>query len=318
MGSAPVSANLGWVLPKSLALNSLKIIAALKALGEVQVYGPSTEAEVVARLRGVNILIGNPYDMQMNANLFASSAALKLVVVTITGLDLVDMEAANRAHVQVVNSPDYSTEAVAEQTFALMLAAIRHIPKGDAAVRKGQFAVLPIDNTLVGTELAGKTLGVVGLGRIGTRVAEIARAFGMKVIGWDRKDKNVDGVTQVPLEQLLSQSDVVSLNLALTRETTRILSAARLQLMKPTAVVVNTAPGELIDEEALFSELRDGKIAAAGLDILTAQNASNPLLGLANVVLAPHSAYHSRESRVRCADSVLNTVQAFVQHPRQQ
>ena len=171
------------------------------------------------------------------------------------------------------------------------------------------------DEKLMGFELSGKTLGVIGLGRIGTRVAEIARAFGMKTIAWDRRTKSVDGVTQVTLEELLAQSDVVSLHLALSKETAGILTPARLRLMKPTAVLVNTARGELIDEQALYSALHEGRLAAAGLDTVSGTEPSNPLLKLNNVVLSPHVAYHSRESQARCAESVVQAVRAYIESP---
>jgi phosphoglycerate dehydrogenase-like enzyme len=271
-----------------------------------------SEGASLERLQGAEIAIANPYVTPLNHQVLDSAAALKLVVLTITGFDRVDMDTASLKGIRVVNSPDYSTEAVAEDAFALMLAAIRHIPKGDAAVRRGQLMVSPGDETLVGFELAGKTLGVVGLGRIGTRVAEIARGFGMRILAWDRSDKHVDGVVQVPLEQLLSQSDVVSLHLALTKDTADILSASRLRLMKPTAVLVNTARGELVDSGALYDALREGRLAAAGLDVIDGSDASKPLLTLDNVVLSPHAAYHSRESRLRCAESVVQAVRTYV------
>ena len=217
----------------------------------------------------------------------------------------------NLRHCGVANVPGYSTEAVAEHTFALMLAVIRRIPAADAAVRHGQFATREGDSSF-GFDLAGKTLGIVGLGRIGTRVAEIARGFGMKVLAWDRGTKIVDGVTQVALEQLLAQSDIVSLHLPLASDTENFLSAARLRLMKPTAVLINTARGKLVDEHALYEALRSGVIAGAGLDVLSEMDTSNPLLTLPNVVFSPHSAYNTRESSRTRGDFIVATVRAFV------
>ena len=285
----------------------------LRSLGSVSVADDVPgEPEAIERIRGQTIVIANPYRVPLTRPVFAAADSLKLVVLTITGFDRVDLDAASARGVRVVNMPDYSTEAVAEHTFALMLAAVRHIPQADAAVRHGQFATAPPEDGLLGFELAGRTLGVVGLGRIGLRVAQIAQGFGMRTIAWDRSDKGVAGVPQVPLEQLLAQSDVVTLHVALTKETAGLLSASRLRLMKPAGVLVNTARAELIDEGALYEALRGGRLAAAGLDLVGVQDASNPLLRLDNVVLSPHSAYHTRESRVRCAAAVVAAVRGYL------
>jgi phosphoglycerate dehydrogenase-like enzyme len=286
----------------------------LRTLGSVAVLDRRSfnEGEAIEMLRGVTIAIANPYVLPLTQPVLENADSLKLVVLPITGFDRIDLDTASRKGIKVVNSPDYSLEAVAEDAVALMLAVSRHIPEADAAVRQGQLMTPPPENKLVGFELSGKTLGVVGLGRIGARVAEIARGFGMKTIAWDRNPKNVEGVTQVPLEELLAQSDVISLHLALTKDTAGILTAARLRLMKPTAVLINTARAELVDEPALYSALQEGRLAAAGLDVVSSAEPSNPLLKLNNVVLSPHLGFHSRESRTRCADSVVQAVQAYV------
>lgn len=291
-------------------------IELLRSLAPVTVenHRRPSESQTVELLKGATVAIVNPYVVPLTRPVFEGADSLQLVVLPITGFDKVDLDAAGRKHVRVINSPDYSLEAVAEDTIALLLAAVRHVPEADSAVREGQFMTSPPDQKLLGFELSGKTLGVIGLGRIGIRVAEIARVgFGMKTIAWDRKTKSVDGVTQVSLEELLAQSDVVSLHLALSDETTGILTAARLRLMKPTAVLVNTARGELIDEPALYSALQEGRLAAAGLDTITEMAPSNPLLKLHNVVLGPHAAYHSRESQLRCAESVIQAVRTYIE-----
>ncbi|HTY48272.1 MAG TPA: NAD(P)-dependent oxidoreductase [Steroidobacteraceae bacterium] len=285
----------------------------LRSLGSVSVFdGTFDERGTIERIRGQTIVIANPYGVALTQPVFAAADSLKLLVLTITGFDRVDLDAANERGIRVLNTPDYSTEAVAEHTFALMLGVIRHIPQADAAVRHGQFGTPALEGKLLGVELAGRTLGVVGLGRIGTRVAEIARGFGMRTIGWDRSDKGIAGVEQMPLDQLLAQSDIVTLHVALNKETAGLLGASRLRLMKPRAVLINTARAELIDENALYAALQAGRLAGAGLDLLGAQSLSNPLLKLDNVVLSPHSAYHTIESRVRCGDSVVAAARAYL------
>jgi phosphoglycerate dehydrogenase-like enzyme len=287
----------------------------LRALGPVTAAldrRSFSESEAIDLLKGATITIANPYILPLTGPVLESAESLKLVVLPITGFDRVDLEIASRKGIRVVNSPDYSSEAVAEDAIALMLAVSRHVPEADSALRNGQLMTSPAEDKLLGFELSGKTLGVVGLGRIGARVAEIARGFGMKIIAWDRNPKNIEGVTQVPLEELLAQSDIVSLHLSLSKDTAGILNAARLRLMKPTAVLVNTARAELVDEQALYSALHEGRLAAAGLDVVSTAEASNPLLKLNNVVLSPHVGFHSRESRARCADSVVQAVQSYV------
>jgi phosphoglycerate dehydrogenase-like enzyme len=257
---------------------------ALREMGTLTAYGPMDEQKAIESLKGSDIAIASPYTVPLTRTVLESTDKLKLLVLSITGFDRVDMDAANGKGIRVVNMTDYSSEAVAEDTIGLMLAAIRHIPQADVAV----------------------------LGRIGTRVAEIARGFGMKVIAWDHVAKSVDGVTQVSLEQLLAQSDVISLHLALNHETAGILGKARMQLLKPTAVLVNTARSELVDESALYAALHEGRLAGAALDVVTDTTPANPLLTLDNVVLSPHVGYHSRESRVRCADGVVKSVADYL------
>ena len=288
----------------------------LRELGKVSIFGRLNESQAVDSIKGAVIAIDNPYVVPMTAPVIDGAQSLKLVVLSITGFDRVDLEAAQAKGVRVANMTDYSLEAVAEDTVALMLSAVRRIPQSDSAVRHGQFMTPPLDEKLAGFELSGKTLGIVGLGRIGTRVAEIARGLGMRTIAWDRNPKTVDGVVQLPLDELLAQSDVVSLHLALTKETAGILSAARLQLMKPGAVLINTARAELVDESALYSVLHDGRLSGAALDVLTGESPSNPLLALDNVIVSPHTAYHTRESRIRCADAAVQAVRTYLSASR--
>ena len=288
-------------------------LEALRTLGAVTIYDRiSSEGEAITSLAGMAIAIANPARVPLTAAVLEKADDLKLLVIGTTGKDRVDMAAAARKGISVANVPDYATEAVAEHVFALLLALSKHIREADARVRGGRFATFDEDKTLLGFDLAGKTLGVVGLGRIGTRVAQIGTGFSMSTLAWDRRPKDISGVTQTSLDQLLARSDVVSLHLALTNETAGILNAARLQLMKRTAILINTARAELVDESALFAALRDGGIAGAGLDAVGGVTLSNPLLTLQNVVFSPHVAFYTRESVSNRADFLVQTVRGFL------
>jgi len=288
-------------------------ISALRKLGKVSLYDEvRSAAQTSQSLAGVDIAIVDSYaTASITAAVLERADTLKLLVLCSTGYERVDLAAATRKNIRVASVPAYSTEAVAEQTFALMFAVARHIVLGDSRVRRGQFQTDGTDRSLLGFDLTGKTLGVVGLGRIGTRVAQIGHGFGMRVLAWDRSAKALPGVTPVMLEQLLKESDVVSLHLPLTPETARILNAERLGFMKPSAILINTARGELIDEAALYETLRSRRIAGAGLDVLSQKSRSNPMLMLGNVVFSPHSAYYTRESLRKRTQTIVQTIRAF-------
>jgi glycerate dehydrogenase len=317
--SAPVAA--ARALPSIALLNARSCIdeshiKVLRGFGRVSVYDDTTNVDDVRkRLRGAEIAIAQPSLAPLDRDALEGADALKLLVVCSTGYDQVDMQSATRRGILIANTPGYSTEAVAEHTFALLLALVKNIPAGDRSMRRQPFEVdnrNPSHSPFLGVELRGKTLGVVGLGRIGTRVAQIGRGFDMTVLGWDRTPKHVQGVTQTTLEQLLQRSDVVSLHLALNPDTRDLINAERLRLMKPNAVLINTARGELVNEQALADALRAHRIAGAGIDTVAQLSASNPLLKLENVVLTPHSAFYTRESIPRRSQSIVRTVKAFL------
>jgi len=292
-------------------------IETLKSLGNVIHYDETdTDAKVSERLRSADIAIAQPFTAPLKAQAFAGVKRLKLLVVCTTGYDNVDVAAATEHGVLVANTGGYSTESVAEHTIALMLAVSKHIPAADSAMRRMPFEAIqgvPEHMPYMGFDLSGKTLGIIGFGRIGSRVAQIAsQGFGMKVLAYDRSPHETPGVSFTSLEDLLKQSDVVSLHLSLSKETAQLLNAPRLALMKPTAILINTARGNLVDEAALYRALQTGQLAGAGLDTLDDTTPNNPLLSLQNVVLSPHSAYFTKESMTRRADEIVATVKAFV------
>jgi len=288
----------------------------LRALGDLTVQdNTDTEEKAIKRLKGVEIAIADCYIAPLNKKVLESTDTLKLLAINSTGYDLVDVSTAKSKGVQVANVPGFSTEAVAEHAIALMLAVSKKIPSGDVTMRQSPFQIDPGNQKhreYLGFDLAGKTLGIVGLGNIGQRVAKIGQCFGMKVLAFSRSQKNIGGVKQVSLEELLQKSDIVSLHVALTPETEEIINAERLQMMKPSTILINTARGQCVDEVALINALQSRQIAGAGLDTIVDWSASNPLLGLDNVVFSPHSAFFTQESLRNCADIIVDNVKAFI------
>jgi D-3-phosphoglycerate dehydrogenase len=224
----------------------------------------------------------------LSARLIANLPRLKLITLHGVGVDQVNLPAAAARGIVVTNVPGANAQAVAEHTIGLMLAVLRHIPYGDTQMRGGAWG----GARLLGEELSGKTLGIIGLGNIGRRVAALGQAFGMTVVAHSPTvSPPPPGITMMALEPLLAAADIVSLHAPLNAQTDGLLSATRLALMKPTAILINTARGALLDEVALAEALRAGRLAGAGLDVFTKEppDRASPLLGLGNVVLTPHA-----------------------------
>jgi D-3-phosphoglycerate dehydrogenase len=223
----------------------------------------------------------------------AHTPALKVVAIRGVGYDSVDVEAATRRGIPVLVAPGF-TESVADYTFGLMLAVARRVAQADRVVRAGRWEVL------VSTNICGKTLGIIGLGRIGKAVARRARGFDMPILATDVVHDEAFagqyGVTYVTLAELLRRADIVSINAPLSQGTRHLIDASALSLMKPTAFLINTARGDLVDEAALAAALRAGAIAGAGLDVFHDEPLhQQPFEGLEQVVLSPHLAAYSRE-----------------------
>jgi D-3-phosphoglycerate dehydrogenase len=225
----------------------------------------------------------------LSARFIANLPRLRVITLHGVGVDQVNLPAAIARGIIVTNVPGANAQAVAEHTIGLMLAVLRHIPYGDTQIRGGAWAGARV----LGEELAGKTLGIIGLGNIGRRVAALGQAFGMTVIAHSPTvSPPPPGITTMALDPLLATADIVSLHAPLNAQTEGLLSAARLSLMKPTAILINTARGALVDETALAEALSAGRLAGAGLDAFTKEppDPASPLLGLSNVVLSPHIA----------------------------
>jgi phosphoglycerate dehydrogenase-like enzyme len=289
----------------------------LEALGELKVYGdpPRSDEDLKERIRDADIVIVGW--SHFTKSILDSVPKLKMISIWATTCHYADLEEAERRGIVVTHVPGYGTEAVAEQTIALMLAAVRKLVLEDRHVREGKFDWRPFK----GIELAGKTLGIVGTGAIGCRVGEIAKAFGMRMLGYDiqRNPKAQEvGISYVDLETLLRQSDIVSLHVTLTTKSKRLIGEKEFAMMKNGAVFVNTSQGKVVDENALAAALSSGKLSCAGLDVFAEEppTSNNPLFKLENTALSPHVGFHTVEAVKRCSDICVDNVKRFVEgHP---
>jgi glycerate dehydrogenase len=290
--------------------------AALEALGRVALHARTPAGLVAERARDAQLLITNK--AVVDAAAIAELPELRYIGVTATGTNIVDKDAARRRGIVVSNVPSYGADSVAEHTLSLMLEASKHLARHTAAVRAGDWARQPDFSLSVAAIrlLAGRTLGIVGLGAIGGRVAELAGAFRMKVLAVKRRSNSAPapGVTWCALEELVERADFLSLHCPLSDETQHLVNASLLGRMQRTAVLINTSRGGLVDEAALAQALRSGRIAAAYLDVLGIEPppAEHPLIGLPNCWITPHVAWASLEARTRLMEVAVDNVRAFL------
>jgi glycerate dehydrogenase len=288
----------------------------LEGLGDVSLYEHSTADQVVERAAGAEILLTNKTLVSRDA--LASLPQVRYIGVLATGFNIVDVEAARERDIPVCNVPTYGTASVAQAAIAHVLNLTQRIGDHAVAVAANRWAECRDfsfwDHPLV--ELEGQIFGVVGLGRIGRRTAELAHAFGMQVVAHTRTpDRDLDWVEYVDVDELFRRSDVISLHCPLTPETEGIVSAERLALMKPTAFLVNTSRGPLVDEQALREALETGQLAGAGLDVMAVEppDADHPLYTARNCYVTPHNAWATGAARKRLLDTVVDNVRAFLQ-----
>jgi glycerate dehydrogenase len=291
--------------------------AALAGLGDVEIYQRSSDAEVRARARGAAVLITNKAPVR--ADVIEAAPELRFIAVSATGFDCVDAAAARRCAIPVSNVPEYGTDSVAQFTFALLLELCHHVGLHAAAVRAGEWSRSPEfsfwKTPLV--ELAGKTLGVVGFGRIGRRVGELGHAFGMAVLAQARMPAAApayEPFAWVGLDELFARADVISLHCPLTAETAGLVNAERLRRVKPTAFLINTARGGLVLEADLAVALNEGRVAGAALDVVSHEpmTPDNPLREARNCLITPHIAWATREARRRLLDATVANVANFL------
>lgn len=287
----------------------------LRAAAEVVVWPdrrPPSPGELRALAAGAAGLVTMLTD-RVDATLLDACPDLQVVANMAAGHDNLDVPELTRRGVPVATTPGVLTESTADLAWALMLAAARRLPEGAAAVEAGEWVTWEPD-WLLGVDVAGATLGIVGYGRIGAAVARRAAGFGMEVVAWNRTPRTAAGVTFVELDELLRRSDVVTLHCALTDETRGLIGAGELRAMKPTAVLVNTARGPIVDQGALVRALQTGEILAAGLDVVVPEPLppGDPLLSLPNCLVLPHVGSATVATRSRMAGMAVDNVLAVL------
>jgi glycerate dehydrogenase len=281
--------------------------------GDCVIHPRSCPEEIADRAADADAIITNK--TPVTAATIAQLPSLKYIGVTATGYNVVDVEAARGRNITVTNVPSYGTVSVAQHAIALLLELTNQAGRHSRAVATGgwvnsidwSFTEAPI------TELDQLTFGVIGWGRIGSATARIARSFGMNIITHSRTPKPQDDVTYTNLDTLLSTADVISLHCPLTPETDQLINPDRLRLMKPTSLLINTSRGQLLDEAAVANALNDGRLAGAGLDVLSSEPpaADNPLLTAKNCIVTPHNAWASRSARQRLLAIAGENLRAF-------
>ena len=288
----------------------------LEELGELTVYDRTKPSETVARAADAEIVLTNK--VIISREVMDQLPRLRYVGVLATGYNVVDTKAAHERGITVTNVPAYSTESVAQMVFAHLLTVTNRTEHYAQENRQGRWTKNPdfCYWDFPHTELAGKTFGVVGLGNIGLRVAQIARAFGMKVKALTSKKAETlpAGFAKASLEELLATSDILSLHCPLTDSTRHLINADTLRLMKPSAILINTGRGPLIDDHAVARALADRQLATFCADVLTEEppKADNPLLTQPNAFITPHIAWASKEARIRLLQVATENVRAFL------
>lgn len=291
--------------------------APLRALGPCEIHPRTPPGQVVERARGAEAVLTNK--TVLDREILARLPGLRYIGVLATGYNVVDVGAARERGITVTHVPDYSTPSVAQMAFAHLLNLAQRVGDHARSVREGGWTrcedfcywLHPL------VELAGRTMGIVGFGRIGRETGRIARAFGMRVIFHDVAPLEVppEEARAVDLDTLFRESDVVSLHCPLTDANRGLVNAARLALMKPTAILINTSRGPLVDEPALAEALNAGRLAGAGLDVLGVEPppAGHPLLSARNCFITPHIAWATRGARQRLLETVVSNLKAFLE-----
>ena len=289
----------------------------VEQLGEVVVFDRTSPAQIVPRAAGADIVLTNK--VPLDGGTLKQLPDLKYIGVMATGFNIIDLRVASEQGIVVTNVPTYSTRSVAQFTFALILELCHHVQYHSDSARGGRWASVSDfsywDFPLM--ELAGKTFGIVGFGTIGRRAGELALAFGMKVLASSRSRK--DGLENAAsswadTDDIFRQSDIVSLHCPLTPETAGLVNRKRLDTMKPTALLINTSRGGLVVEEDLAEALNNGRIAGAGLDVLSEEppRMDNPLLHASNCLVTPHIAWATHEARSRLMGTVARNIMQFI------
>ena len=277
---------------------------------------PPTHAEILTHTRGAEGLLSLLTD-SIDEEIMGAASLLKVISNCAVGVDNVDVAAANARRIPVGNTPDVLTDATADMAFALLLAAGRRVVEGDRYVRDGKWKTWDLQ-LLLGADMVEATLGIIGFGRIGKAVARRAEGFGMRVIYNDPSPETDPAAASVSLDDLLSESDFISLHVPLKADTHHMINQRALGLMKRNAVLINTSRGGVVDHQALYEALRSGRIFAAGLDVTEPEpiNADSPLLGLPNCIVLPHLGSASQRTRDQMAQLAAHNLIAGLQGKR--
>lgn len=288
----------------------------VERLGDVTLFDRTSADKIVERAADADIVLTNK--VPFSADTLRQLPRLRFICVLATGYNIIDTEAAARQGVVVANIPAYSTMSVAQMAFAHILNITNHVASYAREVADGKWTNCPDfcfwDSAL--TELAGKTMGIVGLGNTGMATARIAVALGMKVVAMTSKSADTlpEGITPAPLDDVLASADVVSLHCPLTPSTRHLINAASIAKMKPSAILINTGRGPLVDEQAVANALNGGRLAAFGADVLSQEppRGDNPLLSARNCFLTPHIAWATLEARTRLMSTATENVRQFI------
>lgn len=280
----------------------------LEALGhEVVIYADRCPEKNAERAADADIVVES--NMPLHKDFFDACPNLKMLSIAFTGLDHIDLNECERRGIIVKNAAGYSTEAVAEEAICMMIGLYRHVIENDRITRS--CTGVPMSP---GREIAGKTIGVIGLGAIGQRTAKLAQAFGCNVIAWNRTPRIVDGVTIVDKETLFKEADIVTIHIALNDETRDFVTAKELALMKRPSIIVNAARGPVVNAQDLSDALKEGRISGAALDVYDVEpplDSNNPMLDAPNTVLLPHIGFATKEAFELRLGIVVNNVEQF-------
>ena len=288
----------------------------LRQFGDMTVYDRTDEADVIERIAGADIVIGNK--TRISAEAMASDSALKYITILATGYDVVDVAAARERGIPVSNVPSYGTDAVAQFAIALLLEICHHVAHHSETVHAGRWESCPDwcywDYPLI--ELAGKTMGIIGFGRIGQQTGRIAKAMGMHILATGSRptDSGREIADYVELDELLARSDVIALHCPLFPSTRGIINRENIAKMKDGVILINNSRGPLVDEQALADALNSGKVYAAGLDVVSTEpiRGDNPLLKAKNCLITPHISWAPKEARERIMDCTVKNIRAFL------
>ncbi len=283
--------------------------------GEVSVYQTTSDLQLEERIREANVIVVNK--IKLNKEKLEKAKKLKLICVTATGYDNIDINYCWRNEIAVCNVRGYSTDSVAQLTMSMALSLMTHLNEFDKYVKDGRYTAGGVQNHLrpYFNEMAGKTWGVIGLGNIGKQVARIATALGMEVVANPHKIQ--EGYNCIDLDELCRVSDIISVHVPLTSETKGMINEKRIAMMKNDVIFINVSRGAVADENALVTAYENGKIGGLGIDVyssepMTSDSPYNRILNKKNVILTPHMAWGAYEARKRCIDEIIKNIETFL------